>query len=308
MDALVSQDANEEDMSQKHKREKKELQAKIQSLKKSAPKGDKKKKREITEEISRLELEMEKRHDEETAQLCGFNANITNVTDEMNNLSVDGEIADDDLDEVPGLRQHRLTKAQRRRDKKATILKERELRISEQEVQNIHGARNVETETIKKILKQRDLMIYEIPSDGNCLYCAIEHQLKTEEGLGAPGVNELRLMTSKFLRENSVDFLPYLSHPDTGEMLTEVQFEDYCDQVANTPAWGGEVELRALSHLLKCRFEIIQSTGPAIVIGGEYKNGKQIVLTYHRHMYGLGEHYNSVQPYKTEENGTESIS
>lgn len=75
------------------------------------------------------------------------------------------------------------------------------------------------------------------------MYCAVEHQLKNEEGLGAPNVNELRQMTSKFLKENFVDFLPYLSHPDTGEMLTEAQFEDYCDQVAHTPAWGGEVEV-----------------------------------------------------------------
>lgn len=50
-------------------------------------------------------------------------------------------------------------------------------------------------------------------------------------------------MTSDFLRENSVDFLPYLSHPDTGEMLTEQQFQEYCDQVANTPAWGGQIEV-----------------------------------------------------------------
>ncbi|XP_075212409.1 deubiquitinase OTUD6B isoform X2 [Lycorma delicatula] len=282
------------------------IESKIQSLKKTVPKGDKKKKKEVTEEISRLEIEMEKRHEEELAQLSSSNANITNMTDAMNNLSVDGDIPDDDLDDVPGLKQHRITKAQRRRDKKATILKERELRICEQEIQNIHGVRNVETETVKKILKQRNLMMYEIPSDGNCLYCAVQHQLKNEEGLGAPSVNELRQMTSKFLKENSVDFLPYLSHPDTGEMLTEAQFQDYCDQVADTPAWGGEVELRALSHVLKCRIEVIQASGPPVILGEEYQNSsKHIILTYHRHMYGLGEHYNSVQPYCEEENGTD---
>lgn len=50
-------------------------------------------------------------------------------------------------------------------------------------------------------------------------------------------------MTSEFLRENMDDFLPFVSHPDTGEILTENQFHDYCDQVANTPAWGGQVEV-----------------------------------------------------------------
>jgi hypothetical protein len=42
---------------------------KIQSLKKSVTKGDKKKKKEVTEEITRLELELEKLQNEEFLQL-----------------------------------------------------------------------------------------------------------------------------------------------------------------------------------------------------------------------------------------------
>lgn len=82
------------------------------------------------------------------------------------------------------------------------------------------------------------------------LYCAVEHQLKNLDGSSAPTLNELRVMTSEFLREHSVDFLPYLSHPDTGEMLTEQQFQEYCDQVANTPAWGGQVEVCYLYRVI----------------------------------------------------------
>jgi hypothetical protein len=36
-----------------------------------------------------------------------------------------------------------------------------------QEVENIHGPRNVEIQKIKQMLKERGLMIQEIPSDGN---------------------------------------------------------------------------------------------------------------------------------------------
>lgn len=67
-------------------------------------------------------------------------------------------------------------------------------------------------------------------------------------------------------------------------------------------------QLRALSHVLKCKIEVIQATGPPVILGEEYKNNRHIILTYHRHMYGLGEHYNSVQPYCEEENGTDNIS
>lgn len=293
---------NYEEIISRHRKEKKDLQAKIQALKKTATKGDKKKKKEVSDEISKLESELEKRHNEE---LEGFNSSNSNnaedkLGDSVNNLTLsDGE---DGLDEVPGLKQHRITKAQRRREKKALQVKERELRINEQEAENLYGARAVELETIKNILKERGLMIHEIPSDGNCLYCAIDHQLKQTFG-NAPGIKELRSKTSTILRENSNEYLPFLSHPDTGEMLTENQFYDYCDQVAQTTAWGGQVELRALSEALKCCVEVIQAEGPPMVVGEDYINGggPKLILTYHRRMYSLGEHYNSVKPYVPEE-------
>lgn len=62
---------------------------------------------------------------------------------------------------------HRVSKAQKRRERKAIAEKERNQRIIEQEALNVFGKRNVEIEAIKKILSDRDLMIYEIPSDGH---------------------------------------------------------------------------------------------------------------------------------------------
>lgn len=91
-----------------------------------------------------------------------------NVKDGMENLNLeDGGGDGEDSDEVPGLRQQRITKAQRRREKKALESKERELRITEQEAANLVGASAIELSSIKQILKERGLMIYEIPSDGN---------------------------------------------------------------------------------------------------------------------------------------------
>jgi OTU domain-containing protein 6 len=52
---------------------------------------------------------------------------------------------------------------------------------------------------------------------------------------------------------------------------------------------------------LKCYIEVIQATGPSILVGEEYHDKRQAILTFHRHMYGLGEHYNSVKPYEEEE-------
>lgn len=61
----------------------------------------------------------------------------------------------------------RVSKAQRRRDKKASREKERERLIEEQEAENVHGPRNMELQAIQHLLKERKLMLKEIPSDGN---------------------------------------------------------------------------------------------------------------------------------------------
>lgn len=131
-------------------------------MKKSICKGDKKKKKEITEEIGRLEEGLEKHQVEEV------NAwRLANVT--LNDKLTESAEANEEIDNDNCSEQstHRVSKAQKRREKKAIAEKERNQRIIEQEALNIFGKRNVEIEAIKKILSERELMIYEIPSDGH---------------------------------------------------------------------------------------------------------------------------------------------
>ncbi|KZC11963.1 PREDICTED: OTU domain-containing protein 6B [Dufourea novaeangliae] len=286
----------EEDLVQKHKKERKELQAQIQNLKKSICKGDKKKKKEVTEEVSHLEDVLEKKHEEELARWQVAQLNINNTEDENieNNSNIE---TDDKQNEQP---MHRISKAQKRRDKKANAERERNQRIVEQEALNVFGKRNVELQTIKKILQERDLMIYEIPSDGHCLYNAITHQLKVVEK--APlSFNELRSKTATYLREHMNEFLPFISNPDSDDLLSPEQYEKYCNDVADTSVWGGAIELQVLSHVLKCPIEVIQASGTPYIVGNDYSKGKKMILTYHRHMYELGAHYNSVTKYVQEE-------
>lgn len=82
--------------------------------------------------------------------------NGDNLSDDMENLAING-----------ASQSQRISKAQKRRNRKTTQLKERELRILEQDQTNLNGARHLETEEIKRILKEKGLMICEIPSDGN---------------------------------------------------------------------------------------------------------------------------------------------
>lgn len=140
--------------------------AKVQILKKSICKGDKKRKREVTEEIIKLEGDLDRKQDEEMARLklsqMSMDKTQVEIKNSENEESMDNEINGEELKKPV-----RISKAQKRRDKKENAEKERNQRIIEQEALNIHGKRNVETQAIKSILTERDLMIHEIPSDGH---------------------------------------------------------------------------------------------------------------------------------------------
>lgn len=263
----------------KHRKEKKELQAQIQALKKAA-KNDKTKKKELTAEILRLETEMDARHQQEIDSANKNHKDTNEITDTaLNNV-------ENDLSKV------KISKAQKRRDKKSQQEKERDELIKQQEQENRHGPRNIELQEINNKLKERGLKIFMIPSDGDCLYKAVSHQLAIIKQKDV-SVDELRESTAKYIRQHKGDFLPFMTHPDTFEMLTDEDFEEYCDKLENTKVWGGQLEVRALSNSLKCPITIIQATGPGSIDQGDEYEKPPLIITYHRHMYGLGEHYNS---------------
>ncbi|XP_043686148.1 deubiquitinase OTUD6B [Vespula pensylvanica] len=287
----------EDQLLQKHKRERKELQAQIQILKKSICKGDKKKKKEVADEIARKEENLEKRQDEELARW-----KISQVTlndKDTENLEETYNINDIESKESEKVQQ-RISKAQRRRYKKENAERERNQRIIEQEAFDVYGKRNVEMQSIQKILYERDLMLYEIPSDGHCLYNAIAHQLKMLGEIPF-SLHDLRMKTAIYLRQNRNDFLPFISNPDSDQLLSPEQYEKYCNDIVETCTWGGAIELQVLSRILERQIEVIQATGTPYIVGDEFSKKKRIILTYHRYMYELGAHYNSVTKFVKED-------
>lgn len=269
MDELAS-------LESKHRKEKKELQAQLQALKKAA-KNDKTKKKELAAEIAKLETEMEVRHKQELESIQ--KDTDEDVTDSV--MIVENEVA-----------KVKISKAQKRRDKKSLQEKEREDEIKQQEQENLHGPRNKELQEISVKLKERGLAIFHIPSDGDCLYKAIAHQI-SETKRKEVSVEELRKNVANYIREHKDDFIPFMSNPDTFEMLTDDEFEEYCSKIENTKVWGGQLEIRALSNFLKCPISVLQASGPNSIDQGTEFEGTPLVITYHRHMYRLGEHYNS---------------
>ncbi|RZB39090.1 OTU and/or Peptidase C65 domain containing protein [Asbolus verrucosus] len=272
----MEMELNEEELIKRHKQERRDLQSKIQSLKKSVTKGDKKKKKEISEEIARLEQELDQK---QSSELEAFKPNIS-----------DEAAAGEETNNTEEPSNTRISRAVKRRNKKAQEEKEREKRILEQTEKNKEGPRMTEMNAIKEVLKKIGLQLFNIPADGNCLYCAVNHQLETTER-ETYTVAKLRKLTAEFMRENKDEFLPFM-YNESDETVSEEYFEAYCKEVATTKLWGGQLELRALSNILRCPIKVIQANGPP-TLQGENFEGPELILAYHRHLYRLGEHYNS---------------
>ncbi|KAK8776556.1 hypothetical protein V5799_030099 [Amblyomma americanum] len=182
-----------------------------------------------------------------------------------------------------------VTASEKKRQKEV----QREKEIAAQEVENQFLPRAVEERELYEILAKLGLAVYEVPSDGNCMYKAMEHQL------GLFGVmksmSELRQETANYMLSHAEEFLPFLTSKKSGDMMTTEEYEEYCAEVSSTTTWGGQLELKALSHACKVPITVVQAYGPSIEIGTEY-NCKPMLLSYHRCLYEMGEHYNSLVP------------
>jgi len=290
-----------EEVIERHRAEKKALQAKVQSMKNGIPKGDKKKKKEVTTQIEEIQEELKTKHESEMRQFEGLkdevaqdiDIDIDNATGKLDAIVLQDENVQVDVkaEETEESSKSKVSKAQKRRDKKAQEEKERRDRIANEDVSYLNKAKDSERRKFTELCNKRGLKIHEVPSDGDCMYKALEHQLSLRNV--SLSVNDLRKRTSDFLLTNRDDFIPFLVSKKSGEMMTFEEFDEYCSSIRNTKAWGGQIELQALASVLKSPIEVLQADGPPIEIGDKTLSAP-FILSYHRHAFHLGEHYNSL--------------
>ncbi|XP_062501998.1 deubiquitinase OTUD6B-like isoform X2 [Corticium candelabrum] len=267
---------------QKHRDEMKELRARIQAMKHGVSKGDKKGKKRVSEETQRLEEDIKARHRKDIEEWQS--ANVSEMLDENRKEEMAVEHT---------LSLTRQTRAQRRRDKKDEARRETAIRIAVEEDELAQNSlRRKEWDVLIGLLQVDKLTVQEIPPDGDCLYNAVADQLKLTKRQIHSG-SELRRLASNYIQLHRDHFMPFLVHADSGEEFSTDEFANYCDEIATSKAWGGNLEIEALSSVLQCPIEVYQSSGPILKFG-EHHNGNVLKLSYHHHDYGLGEHYNSV--------------
>ncbi|KAL6541941.1 OVARIAN TUMOR DOMAIN-containing deubiquitinating enzyme 5 [Orobanche gracilis] len=301
---MISENASQqkeetrEEMLSRHRKETSDLQNKEIAMKKAAAKGSKAeqkaKKKQVDEEISRLSSELKQRQTEELSSL-GY-SNITNThKGKLDNL----------VNAIAGVsvtnhtEQAKPSKSVKRREKKAQQEAAREQRIQEEQNQIVSDGL-IETEKLAKRLVPLGFAVNEIKPDGHCLYRAVEDQLGLQTGGPSPCTyQKLREMAAVYMRKHASDFIPFFLPESTADEESVIgRFEDYCREVESTAAWGGQLELEALTHCLKKHIMVFSGSFPDVEMGKEYKSGDRpsIMLSYHRHAFGLGEHYNSVVP------------
>ncbi|VDN97126.1 unnamed protein product [Rodentolepis nana] len=280
-----------EELHQQHRKEKKALQAKITALKKSVPKGDRNRRNQVTQEIAVLEKELADRHEKEAQELISSiqSCNISNSGIDEHSTS-----AITDNESVP-----RLSKAAKRREKAATKALLLTQSVEKTLIKEGNSISSKEYTELEKILSERGLTLHRVPSDGDCLFASIAHQIEvhglverfkkacSEFNVRFPDppdvksiVRCLRLVATAVIRSNANDFLPFIcAESDIDSGSTEETLDLYCKKMEIAGTWGDQLEIQALSTALEQPIEVIQTTGSPILIGELFTHSPPLVIT-----------------------------
>ncbi|CAG8191801.1 unnamed protein product [Penicillium olsonii] len=309
-----------EELLSKHRKEQKDLQARITQRKKSATKKTRK---GVNDECDRMQHELTDKQQSEIAQLNG------DLAEDLENLSLeDGQPSDEDkpsdTPKEPKPEPQPISPAEPTNTKKPNRQKARlARRAAEQAAQSATAAEEAATQTnyrgneqevMDAVFKRLGLKEVEVTPDGHCLYSAVAKQLD-ESGLGLrPDPSRIVLQSStqsridtvaspqhdgyRAVRAVAADFIT--EHKEDFEAFMEEPLESYTRKIKLTAEWGGQLELQAIARAYGVEINVVQSDGRMEKIESgetfdeEEKRNRVIWLAYYRHTYGLGEHYNAL--------------
>lgn len=179
-------------------------------------------------------------------------------------------------------------KATRDREKKKQKEIEKQ-KVIENETKN--SLKEQELESIRK--KLVNLKIKPIESDGHCLYRALgdQYNLLYKQNID---YKFIRKQIAQYMRQHEEELSVFLDK--------DMSWSKYCDQVEFSSEWGGQLEVRAFCEAMHTKVNIVQGFDlPDILMGEEEsvitsETAPILQISYHKHYYSLGEHYNSLVP------------
>ncbi|KAM3581481.1 OTU protein [Umbelopsis sp. WA50703] len=269
-----------QEMLARHRREIRQLNAETTALKKTATKGEKKKKKEILTKVAIMDNELNARHEEELKKhkpQAGDPDNVESAVDEeddgisldrLNELTIEeGPVAPTGTPTIGANsgRKKPNRQKQRKERKEAEIQRIKDEAEKEAEGQVDRG--KLESDAIKELLVPMQLRVSEVAADGHCLYNAVADQLAVRYKVKTD-YKELRKEAAAYIRAHPDDFMPFL-YKDDGGMYTADDLKKYCDDLENTAVWGGQLEILALSKVRQVPFYVIQMGSPVLKISEE---------------------------------------
>eukprot|EP00931_Biecheleriopsis_adriatica_P050054 TRINITY_DN28972_c0_g1_i1.p1 TRINITY_DN28972_c0_g1~~TRINITY_DN28972_c0_g1_i1.p1 ORF type:complete len:342 (+),score=102.87 TRINITY_DN28972_c0_g1_i1:144-1028(+) len=280
--------------------------AHVEEAREKAGKG--KKAKQVVEaaerETEQWMYELKERHKEEVEELEerleGGAAPASEAVPAVRFSAEEAKAVDDAEDEEARARRKK-EKAQKKRQGRADKEAQREADKEREKLEAGPSARDEELQVLQMRLAalKPPMRIHEIVADGHCIYRSVGDQLRRFQpdlySFKQPADQvhaEMRGLCATALRDQSENYAPFAELKD-GE-----DFEGYCSRVESSVDWGGELELRALADRLKVRIEVFRAEASEPLVLGETASSKQepLRVSFHRHYYALGEHYNSVVP------------
>lgn len=215
-----------------------------------------------------------------------------------------------------GAPKKKVSRQQQRKERKAAEIAEVR-RQAEEEVKQGAGQPDeaaIERQGINAMCSALGVTMHEITPDGHCLYAAVADQLNLRRPSAVrTDYKATRRATAQEMRTHPSEYKPFISDSDEhmagivnkeagtldSEQAQEKHFLDYCDAVENTGVWGGQPEILALSRAFGTQINVVQAGLPVLKVGEQEYDAEPLFISYHRRMYGLGEHYNSLRPAPT---------
>lgn len=176
----------------------------------------------------------------------------------------------------------------KRREKQAEKDAEK-ARLRAEEFADVPDFAAIEAERLGKVLAKEGLQIHEIPSDGSCLFKAIEFGLKQAGRNGVPSSDDLRAMAADQMLEKEDLYRCFME----GDDATEEGFKKYCEKIRDNE-WGGDMELNVLGGILQTKIQVYQAEMPNVLERGDTKAEDEISVSFHKHV-GSHPHYNGLK-------------
>jgi OTU domain-containing protein 6 len=294
-----------EELQSNHRKEQKDLQGRIMQRRKNATKKTRK---GVNGECERLQKELQDRQQAEIHALVGHLENRVDSLhiqqrekrEEPKAPQIDGSPEQKPADRKSSLEvsnpPHQPPKKpnrQRARLARRAVEQEAQAAQAAEEAANLPDLREQEIATMQKYFEGLGFKEISIRPDGHCMYSAVARLLqdtasdrrKFETG-GLLPYQAVRGETARFISKHPTDFEAFLGEP----------IDRYTNKIKNTAEWGGQLELQAIARAYGTDINVLQADGRIEKIeSGQELNTEPIWLTYYRHSFGLGEHYNALE-------------